>query len=112
MDERISTFDKNLSPSTNTLVNTSNTNNQSCEKLVKISVSMKSTGSCKYSSEVLLSTAVIYIRDNEDRFHRARALLNNGLQSNFVTKSLCQRLKLNVNKTKHTISYLKQRRHC
>jgi len=104
-DERTNTSDKGAVSSSNSLVDSNDTNNQT-EKPTTTSVSMKSIGSCGSSSEVLLSTAIVYIRDNEGKFHKARALLDNGSQSNFVTKSLCQKLKLDVNRIKHMISGL------
>jgi len=104
VDERINTPDKDSVP-LNASVNSSDTSNQ-IEKPTTISVSMKSIGSYESSSEVLLSTAIVYVRGNEGKFHRARALLDTGSQSNFVTKSLCQRLKLDINKAKHMISGL------
>jgi len=107
-DERTNMSDKGSVPSNNASVNSNDTSNQT-EKPTTTSVSMKSIGPCKSSSEAFLSRwvlqRIVYIRDNEGKFHKARALLDNGSQSNFVTKSLCQWLKLDV-KTKHMISGL------
>ncbi|XP_011706472.1 PREDICTED: uncharacterized protein LOC105461663, partial [Wasmannia auropunctata] len=50
----------------------------------------------KYSSQVLLSTAVVKIKDKDDQFVNARALLNNGSQSNFILSSLAKKLKLDL----------------
>jgi len=47
---------------------------------------MKAVGFDK-SSEVLLSTAIVYIRDNSGKFHKARVLLD-GSQSNFTAKAI------------------------
>jgi len=66
---------------------------------------MKAVGFDK-SSEVLLSTAIVYIRDNLGKFHKARVLLDNDSQSNFITKATYQRLGLKLKTAKRTISCL------
>ncbi|XP_018369742.1 PREDICTED: uncharacterized protein LOC108765485 [Trachymyrmex cornetzi] len=83
-----------------------NANIQACESPAATSVSMKTVGPNKFKPEVLLSTAVVYIRDDAGNFHKVRALLDNGSQSNFIAKSVCQRLGLQTNATKHSISCL------
>lgn len=40
------------------------------------------------------------------KFQKAGALLDNGSQSSFITKSTCKRLGFKVDHVKHTISYL------
>ncbi|XP_055623056.1 uncharacterized protein LOC129766513 [Toxorhynchites rutilus septentrionalis] len=43
---------------------------------------------------VFLSTAVIRVRDVNNCYHFARALLDSGSQSNFISETLCQKLNL------------------
>lgn len=50
--------------------------------------------SIKETSQVLLATAIIHIRDCHGKTHKCRALLDNGSQSNFRTKELSEQLKL------------------
>lgn len=83
-----------------------NSNTNVCQTPVTDSVSMKVLGSNKLNSEVLLSTAIVYIRDNMGKFQKARALLDNGSQSSFITKSTCERLGLKVDHARHMISCL------
>ncbi|XP_011878133.1 PREDICTED: uncharacterized protein LOC105567678, partial [Vollenhovia emeryi] len=45
------------------------------------------------ASCVLLSTAIIYMRDNTGKIHECRALLDSGAQPNFITRELGERLK-------------------
>jgi len=78
-------------PNISTISNDTNTTTQACEKSITTSVSIKTVDSNK-SSEVLLSTATVYIYDNLGKFHEARALLDNESQSSFITKTICQRL--------------------
>jgi len=94
------------SDKTSTNANNGKPNNQACDATGATSMSMKvlNIDSCK--SEILLSTAIVYIRDNAGKFHKIRALLDNGSQSNFITKNTCQRLGLKLGATKHTISCL------
>lgn len=54
------------------------------------SVQIKSSG----LQPVLLSTAVIEIADANNKYHRARALLDSGSQHCFITDKLCKRLNL------------------
>ncbi|XP_058837430.1 uncharacterized protein LOC131693535 [Topomyia yanbarensis] len=48
----------------------------------------------QYSSKVLLATAVVLIEDGEGNRLPARALLDSGSESNFITERLSQRLKI------------------
>lgn len=50
---------------------------------------------------VLLSTALIEVADENNRFHTARALLDNGSEHCFITENLCKRL--NMKKIQSTI---------
>ncbi|XP_062713910.1 uncharacterized protein LOC134290733 [Aedes albopictus] len=47
-----------------------------------------------FESIVFLSTAVVRVRDVNNVYHYARALLDSGSQLNFVPESLCQKLDL------------------
>ncbi|XP_076624584.1 uncharacterized protein LOC143343501 [Colletes latitarsis] len=44
--------------------------------------------------EILLSTAVIHIKDSNGRFHPCRVILDSGSQSNFLTEKITQKLNL------------------
>ncbi|XP_072761503.1 uncharacterized protein [Anoplolepis gracilipes] len=50
--------------------------------------------SVKGSTQVLLATAVIYIRDQYGNPHECRALLDSGSQSNFMTRDMSEKLHL------------------
>jgi hypothetical protein len=52
-----------------------------------------------YESQVLLSTAVILVRDNTGQYQSCRALIDVGSQSNFVTVETCKRLRVNSKET-------------
>ncbi|XP_050303742.1 uncharacterized protein LOC126741390 [Anthonomus grandis grandis] len=66
-------------------------------------ISRKSTLSVNHSAknveEVLLSTALILIKDNDGNWQHCRALLDSGSQSNFITRELAESLKLPFCKT-------------
>lgn len=49
----------------------------------------------KPQAQVLLSTAIIRVRDNNGILQPCRAMLDNGSQSNFITTDCVQRLRLN-----------------
>ncbi|GLV33343.1 hypothetical protein CBL_08613 [Carabus blaptoides fortunei] len=55
------------------------------------------TSHCE-SGFVILSTALVQVRDTKNNIHSVRALLDNGPQSNYITLDLCKRLKLNPEK--------------
>lgn len=50
--------------------------------------------SCQYNSEVLLSTAIILVRDYTGEFQKCRVLLDSASQSSFITSALLSRLGL------------------
>ncbi|KAB0804415.1 hypothetical protein PPYR_01385 [Photinus pyralis] len=52
------------------------------------------TGICQ--TEVLLSTAEVFIDDRFGRPHKCRALLDSGSQSHLITQKLCNKLQLNL----------------
>ncbi|KAJ8928932.1 hypothetical protein NQ314_018431 [Rhamnusium bicolor] len=54
-------------------------------------------------NQVILSTAMVLVKDNQGKFYKARALLDNGSMSNFITEELCKKLGLT------TIELRKQR---
>lgn len=45
-------------------------------------------------SQILLSTALVYVTDHLGNIHTARVLLDQGSQSHFITESLCNKLHL------------------
>jgi hypothetical protein len=45
---------------------------------------------------VLLSTALTYVKNNKNNFHKCRALLDVGSQSNIIKESLAKKLNLNL----------------
>lgn len=47
-----------------------------------------------HSIEVLLSTALIQVKDYKGHYHTCRALLDSGSQSNLITSDLCKKLGL------------------
>lgn len=63
-----------------------------------------SHGATKDTVHALLSTAIIFIRDNKGEYQECRALLDSASQSDFMTKNLCQRLQLKTCKTDHLIN--------
>jgi len=50
-------------------------------------------------SHVLLSTARVHIRDHFDKLYDCRVLLDSGSQPNFISRELCERLRLPQRKT-------------
>ncbi|XP_067214199.1 uncharacterized protein [Linepithema humile] len=66
------------------------------------------TYSVKQPAQVLLSTAIVYIDDNVGNKIEARALLDNGSQSNFISSSLCDRLKLPKRKFNQSVGAIAQ----
>lgn len=40
--------------------------------------------------QIILSTALILVKGAENRWHRCKALLDNGAQSNFITEKFCK----------------------
>lgn len=59
-------------------------------------------------STVLLSTAVIKVKDVNDNYQFARALLDSGSQPSFISESLCQRLQLKRTKVNSPVSGIGQ----
>ncbi|KAB0805076.1 hypothetical protein PPYR_02046 [Photinus pyralis] len=60
--------------------------------------------SIKTNYLVLLSTALVFVPDKHGYLHKFRALLDNGSQSNFVTKKVCDQLGLEKQKVNFAIS--------
>lgn len=54
-------------------------------------------------SQVILSTAVVYVKDKFERSIQCRVLLDSGAQSNFITESMVQLLMLKKIRINHTI---------
>lgn len=57
---------------------------------------------------ILLSTALVHAKDNKNNTISCRILLDNGSQSNFVSKSFANRLKLPVNKINIPVSSINE----
>ncbi|XP_058447612.1 uncharacterized protein LOC131427994 [Malaya genurostris] len=53
---------------------------------------------------VILSTAIIKVRDADNNFQFARALLDSGSQPSFITEALCQKLRLKRSKLNSPVS--------
>lgn len=66
---------------------------QSPESKVDVTPTTVTTFSSNIGN-VLLSTAIVKIKDYKGNFHRIRALLDPGSQSSFMTKALCTRLNI------------------
>lgn len=78
-----------------------NCNVLDCVELVDsnntVSASSSSKNNC-INRQVLLSTATIFIQDDQGNYQQCTALLDNGSQSNLITKSLCDKLNLKLNR--------------
>lgn len=61
-------------------------------------------------NQVLLSTALVLISDATGRFHECKILLDSGSQSNFISRKLCDRLKLSKQRINIPVSGLGQAR--
>ncbi|XP_055605769.1 uncharacterized protein LOC129753943 [Uranotaenia lowii] len=59
-------------------------------------------------SIVILSTAVIKVKDAENKYVFARALLDSGSQPSFISEALCQKLRLKRNKLNSPVSGIGQ----
>ncbi|KAF5281925.1 hypothetical protein FQR65_LT14451 [Abscondita terminalis] len=66
-------------------------------------ITKENTISLVANSQVLLSTALIYVRDLNGKLHECRALLDSGSMANFVTKNFLHILKLNVSRINHAV---------
>lgn len=60
--------------------------------------------SIKGSHQVLLSIAVLWVRDRDGTLHGCRALLDNGSQSKFITQKLANKLNLSQETINASIS--------
>lgn len=74
------------------------------EKESKNNISISAHSSHTENSMIILSTANIYIQDNNKNFVQCRCLLDGGSQSNFITSELVKRLKLRVQNINFPIS--------
>jgi hypothetical protein len=59
--------------------------------------------------KVLLSTAVIQVRDREGKYNFCRSLLDCGSESSFITTELCERLQLDKTKINISVMGINQR---
>lgn len=60
------------------------------------------------SSQILLSTALIEVRDFHGKIRESRVLLDSGSQSNFITDEMCQLLGLQKQRINSTVSSISQ----
>nr|CAH7762833.1 unnamed protein product [Callosobruchus chinensis] len=67
---------------------------------------------CSDISCVFLSTVQVRVLDKDGNPHTARALLDNGSQSSFITRDLCERLRLPREKVCYAVKGLNQRNSC
>lgn len=58
---------------------------------------------CYNSMQVLLSTAVVKVKDAGGELHSCRVLLDSGSMSCFITKDLCKKMDLTTYNTNHSI---------
>lgn len=61
-------------------------------------------GSGAVASQVVLSTAMVRVKDRRGQFYECRALLDSGSQSNFVTDALCKKLNLQLQRADYSIA--------
>nr|CAH7766504.1 unnamed protein product [Callosobruchus chinensis] len=87
-------------------VDTSNSNNINSRQNKEPSSSGVTSTNFNITNNVLLSTAVIQVKDNEGRYNQYRALLDNGSQSHFMTEELSKTLKVRTYKTNMSVSGL------
>ncbi|XP_045483078.1 uncharacterized protein LOC123688551, partial [Harmonia axyridis] len=69
-----------------------NTDGQGVPKVVN--VESAHNFAVRQGSDVLLSTAIVYIAGSDGKLHRGRMLLDSGSQSNFVTREFAEKLNL------------------
>lgn len=70
---------------------------------------LTSTGNSQDAiSQVVLSTAQVYVKDNQGKRHTCRALLDAGSQMNFITEELAHRLQLPSRREKQAINGIMQ----
>lgn len=85
----------NVSSNNNTQTNNSESNQTQPSNQVSLS---NSYCSLKDKNCTLLSTAIVNISDSAGNSHNCRILLDSGLQNNFITKELCNKLNLKTEK--------------
>ncbi|KAJ8957213.1 hypothetical protein NQ318_007775 [Aromia moschata] len=57
-----------------------------------------------YAEQVLLSTAVVRVRDARGNLQKCRALLDSGSQSNFITEGCCKKLNIQLMPANYSIT--------
>ncbi|XP_061728105.1 uncharacterized protein LOC133533163 isoform X1 [Cydia pomonella] len=60
------------------------------------------------AEHVLLSTALVKVRDGQGKLHSVRVLLDNGSTYNYITRDLSERLNLPIKNVKTTVSMLEK----
>ncbi|XP_022182788.1 uncharacterized protein LOC111042467 [Myzus persicae] len=86
----------------NTLLHTT-VNDDNSEPTASTSINAHAAGNVEHT-HVLLSTAIINIRGKSNEIFCARALLDSGSQSNFITQELAQKLQLDRKKVNFAIT--------
>lgn len=105
---------KKCSKRHNTIVHlefTKNTGGSDISTTSHESSTLSSLAACSVTSQrkqVLLATALVYIKDKDGNSHECRALLDSASQSNFVTEDFCNRLNLSTSPIKINISGIGQ----
>ncbi|XP_030746008.1 uncharacterized protein LOC115874849, partial [Sitophilus oryzae] len=87
----------------NTLLHEERVSSSENEQTVNLSSHINFNG-----DQVLLSTALLKIFDKNGKCHVARALLDSGSQSSFITEDFCNKLQFDVIPTKITVSGLSE----
>lgn len=70
----------------------------------EVQITSSNVANSKVNSQVLLSTAIVLVKDNCGNYQRVRCLLDNGSQSNFITEELCNKLHLSRQKVKYCVT--------
>lgn len=70
--------------------------NQASDDLTKSATSVVAHSTRDIKAEIILSTAIVYLIGKDGTLHRCRALLDSGSQSNFICKSIVNKLNLNA----------------
>jgi len=98
--------DNDTSESTSSTTNQAE-NNRAEQKQLENTISQTHCVT-KCQSEVLLSTAILHIRDSRGLMHECRALLDSASQSNFISRALCNKLQLHSERIDVPVSGLAQ----
>lgn len=103
---RSSALSELVMPAVNNLSTGAPTITPACDNSTEPSIHVNNAHTLAENSygQVLLSTAVVKIKDTQGNFHSATALLDNGSQRSFITQSLCDKLGTTTIQSTHSIS--------